>query len=353
MSTRFLFLAARLQPFLIAGLRHLLAQEDAAVLLLFDRAGEDTSLEPEYHQRLKAYSFLHEPDPVFWDQVAAFRPDVVFCAGWMYPRYMGWCRELRRSGIRTVCAMDTQWQGTLKQRLWCLAAPLLLRKCFSDVWVPGNRQAVYARKLGFSPDSIHNSLYAPDTDLFTQVWEQVQTRSVNNFPKIFLYAGRLVPHKLLPLLAAFCSLTDEERQDWQLLVCGNGPLESHPLLQHPAVRRYHFLNQPNLARIMSEAGVCCLCSSKEPWGTIIQEAACAGMPLIVSVQCGAQAHFLEDAVNGFACDGSFPGSIRKALLKAIGSSGVELAAMSAESHQKGHSPGSAVWAQVIRSIASK
>jgi len=353
MSDRFLFLAAQLQPFLVSGLRSLLAKEGTQVLLLFDRANEEAPLEPEYHPGLKVFSYRHEPDPVFWDQIAAFRPDVVFCAGWMHTRYLGWSRELYRSGTRTICAMDTQWQGSLKQRLWCLGATLLLRKCFSDAWVPGMRQAVYARKLGFAEDRIHDGLYAPDTELFIQAYDHFRGRNNAGFPKTFLYAGRLVPHKLLPLLVAFCSLTEAERQGWQLLISGNGPMEAHPLLQHPAVRRYSFLGQPALARLMSEGGVCCLCSSKEPWGTIVQEAACAGMPLVVSTQSGGQPHFLEEGINGFTCDGTDNNSIRKALLKVIGSSPEALFALSDASHQKGRVPGSADWARVLQEIAHK
>jgi len=354
MTTRFLFLASQLQPFLVSGIsRLLMLYPEVQVLLLCDRADENTPVQPVFQERLQVFSFSHVPDPFFLDHITAFRPDVVFCAGWMYPRYLGWCSQLRKNGAITICAMDTQWKGSWKQQLARIIAPVTLKRYFSLAWVPGRRQYDYALKLGFRREQVYDHLYAPDTALFAQAWNRSGNNKKTAFPKVLLYAGRLVPHKLQPLLTAFCSLKSEERGNWQLCIAGNGPMAKHPLLSAPAVKHISFLSQRQLMELMAAAGACALCSTDEAWGTIIQEAAAAGMPLVLSAQCGASDDFLEAGVNGFLCDGRDQKSIRQALLRLMGCNDATLFQMAAASHRLGMRSGTDTWVATLMAMSGK
>jgi len=353
MNGHILILAAHVQAFMRAGIKALLLDPDVRVLLICRRPPEDIQEQQLSHERLEIRDYAGDVPAGLWEQIKAFSPSKVYCAGWMERRYLQWCKRLKKQGAITICAMDTQWKGTLRQRLLCLLAPFTLHRYFSCAWVPGIRQQDYAQRLGFAPGRIFLHLCAADTTLFAAAYKQFRTAAHPSYPKKFLYAGRLEAHKLKNLLRAFHYLDEEDRKGWQLQVIGNGTMERDVLLQHPQIVHMPFQPQEQLREIAAEGGVFCLCSADEPWGTVIQEFASAGMPLVVSQQCGAQPHFLEDGVNGFICDGRDEqvGSIALALRRIIQCSDDQLRAMGQRSHQLGIVDNSATWAATLRQIS--
>lgn len=350
MSTRILFLAAQVQPFLSSGLGVLLNHYDVEVMMIFQNADESAPVLLAAHPRLRVFKYDYEPDAFFWKDIDAFKPDVVFCAGWMQLRYLSWCKLLKQKGATAICAFDTQWKGTFKQKVLVAAAPFTIQKCFTNAWVPGVRQYEYARRLGFTEPQIALQLYAPDTDLFVRAYQEFRANRTTIFPKRFLYVGRLEPHKLKNLLLAFHSLSPGELKEWQLTVIGNGSMSEDKLLRHEAIEYISFLTQQDLMHEASASGVFCLCSADEPWGTVIQEFASAGMPLVVSAQCGTQPHFLTDGENGFVCDGNDIKSIAAALKKIIATDDETLFAMCAKSNHLGIATNSRTWADTLLSI---
>jgi len=267
----------------------------------------------------------------------------------MYRRYMSWCRSLRQNGAQTICAMDTQWNGSLKQKIWTTLSPFILKKSFAYAWVPGKRQMNYALKLGFSEANILNDLYAPDTELFEHSYFAAKQNLNNQFPKKFLYVGRMESHKVMNLLKAFTALSNTELNGWQLQLIGNGALANHPLLRHPSIIYQNALAQKQLVGIAEHKAVFCLCSIDEPWGTVVQEFAAAGLPLLVSKQCGSSEHFLDG--NGLLCDGTDIDSIKQTLLQYINMDNQSLLDMSERSHELGITSSSKTWAAQLMRLA--
>jgi glycosyltransferase involved in cell wall biosynthesis len=350
MQTRILFLAAQVQPFLSSGLRILLTNYDVEIWVVCQNESESAPVSLMSHPKLRVFKYDYEPDSLLWKDIEAFSPDIVFCAGWMQLRYLSWCKLLKNKGATTICAFDTQWKGTFKQKVLVKLAPFTIQKYFTNAWIPGKRQLDYAQLLGFSESQIALNLYAPDSDLFGQAYQNFCASSLKKFPKLFLYVGRLEPHKLKNLLLAFHTLRPHERKDWRLEVIGNGSMFKDKLLQHVAIEYKHFLAQQDLINIAAQSGVFCLCSTDEPWGTVIQEFASAGMPLIVSEQCGAQPHFLIEGENGFLCDGNNIASIAAAFKKIIATDDATLFAMGTKSNSLGIVTNSATWAEILMSI---
>lgn len=346
MNHRFLFLVAELQPFLVAGLRALqLRMPDAELLVYCRDVPANKLLGITLGKGLRIFTYAYEPEPFFWDQIRDFKPDICWCAGWMFPRYLSWSKALHKTGTKTICAMDTQWKGTPRQRLLAAAAPYTLRPGFDYAWVPGRRQEAYALKLGFPSSSILQHLYAPDTTLFGQAFAQRENDSI---PKRFVYTGRLESHKIEKLLSAFTALDEQQTRGWRLQLIGSGSMEHDARFGHPAIELVPAMPQRELYPLLKQKGVFCLCSSDEPWGTVVQEFAAAGFPLLLSRQCGSSDHFLEG--NGLLCDGTDVNSIQAALLSFVTLPEQELAAMSRKSHELGMRSGSGTWADVWCSI---
>lgn len=337
-----------MQPFLVAGLNALQRlQPDAALLVYCRDVPGNKLLDITPGPQLRIFSYDTEPDSFFWETIRDFRPGIVWCAGWMFPLYVRWSRALKKTGARTICAMDTQWKGTVRQRLLVGIAPFTLRKAFSYAWVPGLRQEQYALRLGFPASAILQHLYAPDTRLFGQAYQN-RDKQHTRFPEKFVYVGRLEPHKMERLLSAFVALEATQRKGWRLQLIGSGSMEHDTRSRHPAIEVLPARPQSDLRPVLEQSGVFCLCSSDEPWGTVAQEFAAAGFPLLLSRQCGSSEHFLQG--NGMLCDGSDTESIKAALLSFIALPSEELQRMGERSHELGMRSGSDTWASVLCSI---
>lgn len=349
MSIRILFLAARLQPFLVSGIRSLLNKHEVEIVLYCQYPEKIELFDLPEDQRLRIFFYSNKPDSFFVHQVESFHPQIVFCAGWMYLRYLIWCKALVKIGARTICAMDTQWQGNFKQKLLTWLSPLTLLNCFSHAWVPGERQREYAIRLGFDEKNILNNLYTPDTDLFQNSYSLFKEKNLLIFPKRFIYVGRMQTHKVAYLLKAFAGIEKGLLKGWELHIYGDGPLSANEWLNSPFVYYQKAVPQKILAELASNGGVFCLCSYDEPWGTVVQEFAAAGMPLVVSRQCGSSVHFLKD--NGILCDGSDVESIRNALLQIIASDDSRLFDMGEKSYRLGAIFNSDDWANELMILA--
>lgn len=348
---RILFLTAQLQPFLCACLKELVTTTDAKVLL-YTQESDPYGLVSTLDARIRVDTYVTQPRPDFWGRIDGFQPEIVFCAGWMYRQYLRWCRVLQSRGAQSICAMDTQWKASLRQYALIALSQSVLHSAFSYAWVPGPRQKDYARRLGFDTGCILEGLYAADIRLFGAVAKRsanFQTQAP--FPKRFLFVGRFVKHKLLPLLLAFHRLSAGDLNGWKLELIGSGPLLDDPLLHHPCITVRNSLSQDALAEEAAKGGVFCLCSADEPWGTVIQEFCAAGMPLVVSKQCGAADLFVRN--NGMLCDGTDPEDIARVLECVMTLPEEQLFAMAQESARLGLQPDVVTWVNTLRTLEKR
>ncbi len=346
---KILFLYAHVQPFLLSGISRLVNNYQAEVMIVCWPKTDIAPTDITTHDKVAVYYKTDGNSSEIKKTIQQFAPDIIYSVGWMDRDYLRWCLRFRKAGKITIMAMDTQWRGTLKQRINTLAGSVLLRTIFRYAWVPGPRQHEYASKLGFDDTHILDNLCSPDTDLFKSAYERYLPRKKQQYPKAFLYVGRLVEHKFGPLFKAFTGLTEQERNGWKLIVAGKGPMENQLTIGDDAVVYKGFLQQEKLVELVGEAGVFCLLSTEEPWGTVIQEFAAAGMPVLASIQCGATPSFVKDGLNGYSCDATNEDTVKACLLKMINTSGDELLAMSAQSVQMAAPINSDVWAKTLMS----
>jgi glycosyltransferase involved in cell wall biosynthesis len=347
--TRIAFLVPHVQPFLLSGIRSLIKNHHVNVLLVCWPAPEQYPIELEREQSFD-YIVKNNNDTEIEQKLSDFRPGIIYSSGWMDKKYLAWTRAYKKKGALTIMATDAQWKGTLRQKLNCLLSPFFLKTVYSHAWVPGYFQYEYARRLGFDNTRILANLLCPDTKLFHQAYlSSVEKKSIS-YPKSFLYIGVLSEQKFKNLLIAFSGLTEEERNGWRLLVAGKGPLEQHPEMRKNSIVHKGFMQHDQLIHLFKEAGVFCLTSYNEAWGTVIQEAGSAGMPLLVSRQCGAHFSMLINGYNGFLCDGYSVEDIRKMMKKMIGLSGSELLTMGDRSNQMATATNSDSWAATLMSV---
>lgn len=243
---------------------------------------------------------------------------------WNYWHFMRIARQLRRRGVYVVSAMDNQWQRSPKQYLGILTSPIYLRPSIDNFLVPGDRQASFARMLGYE-DVLHG-YYAADAPSFRNE-VPIARRQYS-----FLFIGRLVPLKNISGLAkAYQIYRKRVDEPWNLKVAGTGPL-SAKLGGIPGVQLLGFMQPARLPDVVNSARCLVLPSLLEPWGVVIQEAAAAGLPIIASSRCGAATAYVRSGVNGYVIPPS-PDEIANAMVRISEAGEEKLLAMSQASVQ--------------------
>lgn len=240
------------------------------------------------------------------DLLNSISPSLVITAGWADSGYKQVAKAARANGIPTVCGLDNQWTGSIRQRIASKASRFVLKPFFEYLWVPDKFQYEYARRLGYARDKILIGWYSADTESF------LNTSQDNTFRKRFLYVGRMVSYKgIRDIVSVAKRFEGEGIGDWSFQLIGSGP-ESEAIPDLPNIRHQAFLQPEELREELNGRGVFLLPSHKEPWGVVVHEMASAGFPLLTSDAVGANAGFLRSGWNGF----SFPAGNQEALYQA-------------------------------------
>jgi glycosyltransferase involved in cell wall biosynthesis len=226
-------------------------------------------------------------------------PDVVYISGWQDKGYLSVVRKLKYLGIPIVAGLDSQWTGSLRQRVGALLIRWIYKtKYFSYVWVPGPMQYEYAARIGFSKAEILCNLLSANSTVFAgAAFERSQSLSVARHS--FLYVGRFAKQKGIDILIKAYRIYKQKYQgSWTLTCIGNGPMAAD-LAQHTDIHVEGFQSQQALSQQAQRTGAFILPSRYEPWGVVVHEFASAGLPLILSERVGARPQFLIDGANGY------------------------------------------------------
>jgi glycosyltransferase involved in cell wall biosynthesis len=177
----------------------------------------------------------------------------------------------------------------------------------------GSANAAFYRAMGVPEHKIFLVPYAVDNDRFTKAAnlnaaQKAEVRRRYNVPAdrpCVLYAAKFMRRKRpLDLLKAVRQLQSEIQIPFTVIMAGSGELES----ELRAYCRSHslgdvvftgFVNQTELPGLYAASDIFVLPSEHEPWGLAVNEAMCAGLPIVVSHEVGCVADLVRDGVNGF------------------------------------------------------
>ncbi len=281
-------------------------------------------------------------------KINEINPDKIICSGWIDKDYLKIVKKYYQK-IPTVIAFDTQWRGDLKQKIACILSPAFLLKRFSHAWVAGERQAVYAGKLGFKKEKILRGFYSCDVELYKQQFLKFRESKNTAFPKRFLFVGRYYEFKgLLNLWDAFTQMQIEFPNEWELWCVGTGTLKP---IEHPKIKHFGFVQPSGFENIISQTGVFVLPSLYEPFGVVIHEYASAGFPLICSNSVGATDSFLSENENGFNFQAGNSEQLKQKMKKVIEMTDKELNLMSEKSVVNSQKMTPQIWTKTLMSIS--
>ena len=178
----------------------------------------------------------------------------------------------------------------------------------------GSRNAAFYRAMGVSKQKIFLVPYSVDNDRFVQATKltQEQRIAVRRRYKIppdrpaVLYSAKFTRRKRPgDLLEAARRVKCKTNRPFTVVMAGSGELE-------PELRSFcaehaldnivftGFVNQSELPGLYGASHVFVLPSDYEPWGLAVNEAMCAGLPVVVSREVGCVADLVRDGINGYA-----------------------------------------------------
>jgi glycosyltransferase involved in cell wall biosynthesis len=219
---RFLVLYEELATYFLNCLNHLAKQHNCQILVImkqinpvapFDFGNTHpniTLIERETLQSTKLEQLISE-----------FKPDFTYISGWLYKPYLHCIRKLKLKQV--IMGFDNQYNGSVRQKIGALYFRMHYKPIVHAAFVPGNKQSLFARKLGFKEKAISKNVYCCDYELYSQFAQQSENEKARNFPKRFLFVGRYVPEKGIQLLwECFTELQNEEPNEMGIMVHRQG-----------------------------------------------------------------------------------------------------------------------------------
>lgn len=237
------------------------------------------------------------------------RPDVVVINGWGHRESLaalGWCCS---RGVPRVLISDSQaidkprraWKEALKRSF--------VTRCQAG-FVGGTPHINYLAALGLPAEYSVVGCDVVNNDLFASVTRNGRSNGGGEHDALRLLSClRFLDVKNIPsVLAALARVS----VPWQWTLAGDGPerknilglIRKHRLQDRVSLPG--FVCYERLPSLFSQADVFLQPSLSEPWGLAVNEALAAGMPAIVSRQCGCREDLLREGVNGFTFDAESP-----------------------------------------------
>lgn len=205
-------------------------------------------------------------------------PQLIFISGWMDIEYLKIAFIARRKNIPVAFGCDNWWQGTVRQWAASLIPKSIRRLLFSHAWISGPRQYEFCKRLGYSDNEIIHNLLSCDTESFKQISTERKKR--------FIYVGRLSEEKgISTLIEAFQTYRNELNGSWEMLCVGAGGYERERM-NHSGIKLVAFSDTAAVASLMAESSVFVMPSVRDFSPVAVHEAACMGLPLILSEGVG-------------------------------------------------------------------
>jgi glycosyltransferase involved in cell wall biosynthesis len=242
----------------------------------------------------------------------AIGPAAVCINGWAVPEAVAalrWCRARKRRAVLMSESFEPS-KSPIKE--WVKRRRV---RRFHAAIVGGSWHASYLSSLGFARpielgyDVVDNRHFAEGG-----AWAGARCGSLAGNPYLFANVRFLERKGIDALLRAYAryrmraASAHAGRPVWHLVISGGGekePFWKRLALDLDVADTVHwpgFLQYAEVAAAYRSAGMFVHPARREAWGLVVNEAAAAGLPLIVGRRVGAACELVRDGENGFLVD---------------------------------------------------
>ncbi|MGP0094503.1 MAG: glycosyltransferase family 4 protein [Xanthobacteraceae bacterium] len=253
--------------------------------------------------------------PQVWDELRSGRYDVLWLHGHNYAANLIALGAAKTAGLPVLMRGETHLglpRGGIKSAVRRPFMGALYKSC-DRLLAIGSANAAFYRAMGVPDHKIFLVPYSVDNERFMRAAnlsesQKADVRKRYGVPAdrlAILFAAKFTPRKRpIDLLAAARRLMIKTARPFTVVMAGSGELE-------PELRTFcaehsledvvfpGFINQSELPGLYAACDVFVLPSEHEPWGLTVNEAMCAGLPVVVSREVGCAVDLVEDGVNGY------------------------------------------------------
>jgi glycosyltransferase involved in cell wall biosynthesis len=253
--------------------------------------------------------------PSICEEVRSGRYDVLWLHGHNYAANIMALMAAKLAGMPVMMRGDTHLglpRGDIKAALRQPVMGALYSLC-DRLLAIGSANAAFYRAMG-APDHkvfmvplcVDNDRFMSAANLNTDQRAEVRRRyGVPLDRPLVLYAAKFITQKRPDhLLEAVRRLNAASTKPFTLLMAGSGELEPklHAICVAGSLNNVifsGFINQSQLPGLYAASDIFVLPSEQEPWGLAVNEAMCAGLPIVISREAGCVADLVQDGINGF------------------------------------------------------
>jgi glycosyltransferase involved in cell wall biosynthesis len=252
--------------------------------------------------------------PRLWAEIRSGRYDAILLHGYNYAASVIAFAAARSKGLPVLMRSETHLG--LRRRVWrrrVRDAVLAVCYRFVDAFMAiGSANRAYYRALGIPDSRIFEAPYAVDNERFVagaRLTADARTRLRRQYGlpldrPVVLYASKLIARKHPESVVLAMAALQVAGHSASLFVVGSGEMESE--LRGLAagcgagnVVFGGFINQRELPQVYALSDIFVLPAEDEPWGLVVNEVMCAGLPVVVSCELGCTADLVRDGVNGY------------------------------------------------------
>ncbi len=257
------------------------------------------------------------------------RYDAVWIYGQQFAAYVLSFALAKLQGITVLTRGDTHLDlPTTPLRRLLRSGLLGAQYHFIDRFLAiGSKNVDYYRALGVPEQRIFHLPFSVDNDRFSRASclsaeerrAQRARLGVHDERPVLLYASKLMRRKHPDDLLRAAARLLGRGLPVHVVLAGAGEMEAElrslatGLDLDAHVSFTGFVNQSALPALYAASDVFVLAAEHEPWGLVVNEVMCAGLPLVVGAGVGCVPDLIHPGVNGFTCEAGDPTSLARAL----------------------------------------
>lgn len=217
-------------------------------------------------------------------------------------------------GIKLLMRAETQLNVKPNKIKKIIRKPIMnfFYRMFDGFLYIGTRNKEYYKYIGVPDNKLFLVPYSVNNDFFIAKVEEAKKNNIelknkyklHNEHLNILYASKLMKRKNpLDLIKAF-KVVKEKVTNVNLVFVGTGEEEKglKKFIADYNIKDVYFLgflNQSELPEVFALSDIFVLPAVNEQWGLIINEAMCAGLPIITTNVVGAAPDLVKEGINGF------------------------------------------------------
>jgi len=266
--------------------------------------------------------------PEIWNELRSGRYDMLWLNGHNYLANFIALAAAKTFGMPVLMRSETNLGLRRSSARAFFRQPIMrsLYKTCDAFLAIGTANAKFYRAMGVPDRKVFLVPYAVDNQRFMAAARRSTNersavrKKLKMDPELpaVIYASKFQKRKRPETLVAAAAKLKQEGLRFQLVFVGSGEMEEElknlaGSLGLAEIVFPGFVNQAELPSVFSACDIFVLASENEPWGLVVNEAMCAGLPVIVSDEVGCAPDLVKNGVNGFV----IPAGNTRALAEAL------------------------------------